>query len=303
MFALIKRKLSLKVSLTLTAIIVPIIVIGAWTLASRERGRLERMTIAQAEVAARTAARAYGALLEAGIDAGAFTLADLTQPTYEEIKGAGDGHPRFHTKFDSYTDRVMKDLLDATLESSPDFLFAVGVDMNGYAPTHDSKYNQPPTGDKTHDLNSSRAKRKFTDPVVQHDTANLQPSLVQFYRRDTGQDAWNVSSPIFVRGAHFGAFRVAVSIESLDADVRALQLELLLGFSVLGVVVIGAIFFMLRRSMKPLVALSTLGDQISLGEGLDQEIKVETTDEVGQMARSMDRLRASLQVVMSRLGE
>lgn len=304
MFELIKRKLSLKVSLTLTAIIVPIIIVGAWAITARERGRLEQLTINQASIAARTAARAYGTLLEVGIDSGAMTLDDLMHPAYTEIPGSADSdHRRYHTKYDGYTDRVVTGLLDATLESSPDFLFAVGVDLNGYAPTHDTKYSQPLTGNADKDLKTSRAKRKFTNDVVHNDVTNLLPTLVQFYHRDTGEDAWNVSSPIFVRGVHFGAFRVAVAVDSLQASTNAVRLEVILGFGLMGIITLAAIFFMLRRAMKPLAELAHLGDQISLGEGFDREIKASSTDEVGQMAQSMDRLRASLQVVMSRLGE
>ena len=66
---------------------------------------------------------------------------------------------------------------------------------------------------------------------------------------------------------------------------------------------VGFIFVMLRRSMRPLEHLATLANEISTGEGLDKPIKPATTDEIGQMAKSLNRLRASLQAAMGRLGE
>jgi HAMP domain-containing protein len=60
---------------------------------------------------------------------------------------------------------------------------------------------------------------------------------------------------------------------------------------------------MLRRSMRPLEHLTSVANQISTGEGLDQPIKPTTSDEIGQMAKSLNRLRASLQAAMGRLGE
>lgn len=304
MLQLIKRKLSLKVAAILTLIIVPVIAGGAILLTARETARVTALTLEKARVAAQTGARAYASLLEAGIDAGEFTINDLMQPAYEEIKGYDFGeNPRFHTKYDGYTDRVIVSLLDTTLNSSSDFLAVVGVDLNGYAPTHNSKYAQPLTGDRAKDLNGNRTKRKFNGPVQLKAAANVQPLLVQDFLRDTGETAWDVSAPIFVRGNHWGGFRVLVSKDTVLQNEAALRRELVLVFGLLGAVTVGFIFFMLRRSMKPLVELTELSDQISLGEGLDREIEPKSTDEIGQMAKSMNRLRASLQVVMSRLGE
>ena len=55
--------------------------------------------------------------------------------------------------------------------------------------------------------------------------------------------------------------------------------------------------------MKPLERLTALADEISSGEKLDQPIKPHSTDEIGQMAKSLNRLRSSLQAAMTRLGE
>jgi HAMP domain-containing protein len=112
-----------------------------------------------------------------------------------------------------------------------------------------------------------------------------------------------VSSPIFVKGRHFGAFRVAVSVDSIAAHKRSLLLQLAVVFGFLAVVTVGFIFVMLRRSMRPLEHLATLANEISTGEGLDKPIKPTTTDEIGQMAKSLNRLRASLHSAMGRLGE
>jgi HAMP domain-containing protein len=79
--------------------------------------------------------------------------------------------------------------------------------------------------------------------------------------------------------------------------------ELVIVFGFLVVVTIGFIFFMLRRSMRPLEHLASLANDISTGEGLDKPIKPTTSDEIGQMAKSLNRLRASLQAAMGRLGE
>ncbi|HEX7838126.1 MAG TPA: HAMP domain-containing protein [Kofleriaceae bacterium] len=304
MFELIKRRLSLKVSLILALITIPPMIAAAYYITAREAARVEELTINSGKIAALAGARMYGATLEAGIDAGFMTRGDVLEPTYEEIKGFDFGdNPRFHTKYDFFTDRTVIGFEDKLLASSPDFLYAVGGDINGYTPTHDSKFQQPLTGDRTKDLSGNRGKRKFWTQMHQNAAKSLEPVLVQPYLRDTGESAWDVSSPIFVKGGHFGAFRVAVSVDSIAAHKRTLLFQLIAVFGFLAIVTIGFIFLMLRRSMRPLEHLASLANEISTGEGLDQPIRATTSDEIGQMAKSLNRLRASLQAAMGRLGE
>jgi HAMP domain-containing protein len=115
--------------------------------------------------------------------------------------------------------------------------------------------------------------------------------------------AWDIAAPIYVKGHHFGGFRVGVSVSSITAHKRELLLRLTIVFGLLAATTIGFIFMMIRRSVKPLEQLAGLADNISMGEGLETPIRPASVDEVGKMARSLDRLRASLQVAMNRLGE
>jgi HAMP domain-containing protein len=304
MFELVKRRLSLKVSIILALITIPPMAVAALLITAREAANLEELTISAGKVAAMTGAEMYGAALEAGIDSGAIRLADLFEMKYEEIRGFDFGdNPRFHSKYDFYTDRVVLGFQDKILASSPDFIYAVGGDMLGYTPTHDSKFSRPLTGDPKKDLAGHRAKRKFWTPMHQNAAKNVEPVLVQPYLRDTGESAWDVSSPIFVKGRHFGAFRVAVSRDSIAAHKRTLLIQLVAVFGFLALVTVGFIFMMLRRSMRPLEHLAMVANEISTGEGLDRPIRPTTTDEIGQMAKSLNRLRASLQAAMGRLGE
>jgi HAMP domain-containing protein len=304
MFELVKRRLSLKVSIILALITIPPMVAAAFFITAREASNLEQLTINAGKVGSMTGAEMYGAALEAGVDSGAITLGDLFELKYDEIRGFDFGdNPRFHSKYDFYTDRAVLGFQDKILASSPDFLYAVGGDLNGYTPTHDSKFTRPMTGDRTKDLAGNRTKRKFWTAMHQNAAKNLDPVLVQPYVRDTGERAWDVSSPIFVKGRHFGAFRVAVSLDSIADHKRALLIELVIVFGFLAIVTVGFIFVMLRHSMRPLEHLTKLANEISTGEGLDQPIKSSTIDEIGQMAKSLNRLRASLQAAMGRLGE
>jgi len=304
MLELIKRRLSLKVSLVLALITIPPMVAAAYFITANESARIEALTISSGKVAAMSGARMYGATLESGIDAGFMTIGEVLEPTYEEIKGFDFGdNPRYHTRYDFFTDRTVVGFEDRLLESSADFLYAVGGDMNGYTPTHNSKFQKALTGDRTKDLSGNRGKRKFWTAMHQTAARNLEPVLVQPYVRDTGESAWDVSAPIFVKGRHYGAFRVAVSKDSIAAHKRTLLVQLVVVFAFLTVITVGFIFLMLRRSMRPLEHLASLANEISTGEGLDRPIRPTSSDEIGMMAKSLNRLRASLQAAMGRLGE
>lgn len=297
MLDLIKRKLSLKVSFILALISIPPMIIAAYLVTSGESKNLEELILDHGRASAISGAEMYGTVLEAGVDGGYFTMEDLMNPSYEEIKGFAFGeHTRFHTKYDYYTDATVMQFQDAMMESSPDFLYVHGNDINGYAPTHDEEAS-------TEDLAKNRTKRKFSGEMHAAAAKSLAPVLVQEYHRDTGEEAWDVSAPIFVRGQHWGAFHIGISRESIAEHKADLLIQLGIVFLFLTIITIGCIFFILRRSMKPLEKLATTATEISTGEGLDQVIKPGSTDEIGEMAKSLNRLRASLQAAMSRLGE
>jgi HAMP domain-containing protein len=304
MLDLIKRKLSLKVAIALQLITLPPMIVAAFLLSGRQTSHLEQVMMNSAVTAAKGGAKAYATLLESGVDSGVLTLGDVFDTSYEEIKGFDWGDaPRFHTKYDFYTDRTAVGLQDTILASSPDFLFVAGNDVNGYVPTHDSKFTVPLTGDRAKDFQANRAKRKFTKVAQAMAGHELEPFTVQPYKRDTGEEAWDVSAPILVKGQRWGSLHIGVSIASLTAQKRSLLIELFGMLGALGMITTGFIFYAIWRSMKPLERLTALADEISSGEKLDQPIKPTTTDEIGQMAKSLNRMRSSLQAAMARLGE
>jgi HAMP domain-containing protein len=248
-------------------------------------------------------AQGYGRFFDEGIDANILTVQDVFDTKYEEIKGYNfNGKPRYHTKYDFYTDRVVVSFLDRFLEGE-EVMAAVGADINGYIPTHTTKGMRPFTGNKEKDLAGNRAKTLATYDVAKRAGVNEEPILVQEYLRDTGERSWDVSSPIFVKGKHWGAFRMIISMAEIEKRRNVLIATLGALFLIFAIASAGIIFWMIQRSIKPLVHLTALADDLSTGERLDEPIKPTSIDEVGRMAKSLDRLRSSLKAAMSRLGE
>ena len=116
--------------------------------------------------------------------------------------------PKFNTDWDRLSDRDILPLEEAALTKSPSIVFVVLVDRNGYLPTHNQRYSQPLTGNAAVDLVNNRTKIMFMDLTGLSAARNLTPFLVQRYQRDTGETMVDLSVPVTVRGAHWGALRI-----------------------------------------------------------------------------------------------
>jgi len=299
----IRESLGLKITLKLAVLMVGLTAAAAIGITLMQTQSIEALTLETARVAAAIGARQYGEFFDGAIDGGQLTVADVFDRNYVEIKGYDfGGMPKYHTRYDAFTDRGVLVFQDKFLEHK-DFLFAIGVDENGYLPTHNSRFQAPVTGDAEKDLAGNRTKRKFDDPVGLAAARNVEPTLVQVYQRDTGETMWDVSAPIFVKGKHWGGFRVAVSMQRIGDRMLILLLTLVAAFGVFGVVTLTAMYLVVRGAMKPVQALTSAATRIGLGEDLDTPIRTDEVDEIGKLTKTIDRLRLSMKAAMSRLGQ
>ncbi len=298
----VRKSLAAKVALMLAALVLVLTTVAAVVITVNQRRQMEEATMEKARLAASLGAHQYGDILDAAIDAGTVSVGDVFDKSYVLIKGYDWGKkPKFHTRYDAVTDRMVITLLDKFLEDK-DFVFAIGVDENGYLPTHNSEFMKPWTGNPEKDLVGNRSKYMADHPIGLVAAKSLEPSLLQAYHRDTGEVMWDVSSPIFVKGKHWGAFRLAVSMDQITAHQRVLLLTLVGIFGAFLAFTVGTMFFVLQRAMRPVVELTAAAEQISLGEALETPIKSASVDEIGQLTKTIDRLRASMKAAMSRLG-
>ena len=301
--SVVRKSLAAKVALMLAVVVLVLTGIATVIITVQQRHELEQTTLEKARLAAGIGAQQYGDLLESAIDSGALTVNDVFDRNYVLIKGYDWGkNPKYHSRYDSVTDRLVPRLLDRILEDNKDFVFAIGVDDNGYIPTHNSRFTKPITGDSEKDLLGNRTKRIANYGEGLAAAKNLESSLVQIYKRNTGETMWDVSSPIFVKGKHWGALRVGVSMDRITVAQRMLAFTLVGIFAVFLAVTIGVMYVVLRRAMRPVVQLTAAAEQISLGESLETPIKSSDIDEIGMLTKAIDRLRSSMKAAMSRLG-
>jgi len=155
-------------------------------------------------------ARQISQLFEAAIERGEITLNQLMDENYREISGTDP--KQYLTDYVEFTDRVLPAIQDPIQKSDPRIVFSVAWAKGGYLPTHNPNYRLPQGKDPVWNNANCRNRRLFSDRAVKKVAANTKPFLLQTYRRDMGGGNFvlmnDLSAPIFIRGRHWGAFRM-----------------------------------------------------------------------------------------------
>jgi methyl-accepting chemotaxis protein len=155
-------------------------------------------------------AKLISAAFESAIDRGEIQLAQLMDETYREIPGTDPA--QYLTDYVNFTDRILPPIQDPIQKSDPRIVFSVAWAKGGYLPTHNPNYRLPQGPDPVWNNANCRNRRLFNDRAVKKVAANTKPFLLQTYRRDMGGGNFvlmkDLSSPIFVKGRHWGAFRI-----------------------------------------------------------------------------------------------
>ncbi len=292
------KRIGVKVALIVNIGLFVIMSLGTWLLIDRQNHSLEEQMLERGKIESIVGAKMISQILEEAVDNGVLKVEDFFDQQYVEIPGFDPA--KFHTKYDWYLDKSILSLQDEFLSDSS-VVFAVAVDNNGYLPTHNTIFNQPPTGDKEKDLQQNRTKRIFNDEVGLKAAKNLEKGFIQSYKRDTGEVLYDFSSPIYVKGKHWGAFRIGFSLDKINA-AKQIQLQSLIIFmGILGILSIILIVIIVNISLKPLKDLTVVAGNLADGRGLDLPIVPTTKDEIGKLAEVLERLRISLERAFQKL--
>ncbi len=293
----ITGKIGVKVSIIVNFFILIVMVIGTYILITKQSESLEAELLSRGQMQSIVGAKIVGKLIEEAIDNGVFTVTDAFDTNY--VQFGNFNPPKYHTKYDSYLDKAILGLEDEFLLDKS-IVFAVAVDKNGYLPTHNSRFQQPITGDQKKDLVGNRTKRVFNDPVGLKAAQNLKKGFRQIYYRDTGETMWDISSPIMVKGKHWGGFRIGIELTTIQQAKRKLMYTLL---AIMGTILILSIILtsvIVGRSLNPIRELSNRADELAHGRNLQEEIVSTRNDEVGELEASLNRLRLSMLIAMKK---
>lgn len=291
----ITGKIGVKVSIFVNLFIFIVMVIGTYILIDRQSKALEAELLRNAQTQSIVGAKMMSKVIEEAIDNGVFSVTDAFDTNYVPIGNFTP--PKFHTKYDTYLDKAILSLQDEFLEDKS-IVFAVTVDKNGYLPTHNSRFQQPITGDVEKDKVGNRTKRVFNDPVGLKAAQNTQKGFQQIYKRDTGQTLWDISSPVMVKGKHWGGFRIGIELTTIETAKKKLMLTLLV---IMGTILILSIILttvIVGRFLAPVKALAERADNLAHGKHLQDEIVATQHDEIGELQESLNRLRMSMLIAL-----
>jgi len=156
------------------------------------------------------AANRIGAEFEAALNRGDLTEFQLFDERYREIPGTNP--KQYLTEYVRFTDRVLPPIQDPLQNADPRIVFCVAWAKGGYLPTHNPNYSQPQSNDPVWNAAHCRNRRVYNDRAVKKVAHNTKRFLLQTYRRNMGGGNFmlikDLSAPIFVRGRHWGAFRI-----------------------------------------------------------------------------------------------
>jgi methyl-accepting chemotaxis protein len=200
-------------------------------------------------------------ILTAPVSEGKIRAEDLLALDYREIRGTeihslsrffnvvhvppeGFNPPKFRTAYDALVEQPLQEAFDQALEREPRLTFALILDLNSYAPSHNKRFTQDWTGRADKDLAGNRVKRFFTDNQVlvrgaRHGLGEIAENLpdrvsrgdfqgaadlseqggkrddflVQTYARDTGAIITVLTVPIYVCGQRYGVSLLGWSSE------------------------------------------------------------------------------------------
>jgi HAMP domain-containing protein len=111
---------------------------------------------------------------------------------------------------------------------------------------------------------------------------------------------WDISSPIFVKGKHWGGFRIGYSLEKIQAAKFRLGATIIAIMAAILVISFVLVYMAVNRSLRPIKTLTEISSRLADGD-INQKIEVKTQDEIGKLADVLERLRFSLKAAMERL--
>lgn len=154
-------------------------------------------------------------IAEDALDRGEIDIAALFDTDYRAIPGSNP--ERYDTRANDFADAHWRPELDRLVGSDPHIVSTACTDINGYLPTHTTKYSRAPTGDPAHDAAWSRNRRILADDSDKIAKASNKPFHISVFRREREGGGFdvvrNVYIPMFVRGRRWGDFEIAYKID------------------------------------------------------------------------------------------
>ncbi|HOW70896.1 MAG TPA: ATP-binding protein [Phycisphaerae bacterium] len=209
-------------------------------------------------------------VIEKAIANGLFTQDVMFKSGYERF---GTEHPaRYHTEYDYYFDQNVRTILNSFL-TSDHIYYSYVINQDGYVPAH---------------TDSSLAKTRIEEPPCQaegHD--GTRQASIQTRRDAGGHTYYEFHAPILVGGKRWGEFRVGIPVALVHNSVYRSVIGTVAISAVFSLLVVGVMFFLVKRSLRPLGELTHATGQMAAGN-LAIRCGYRGHDELGELARSFN---------------
>lgn len=116
--------------------------------------------------------------------------------------------------------------------------------------------------------------------------------------RVRGKNVYETRSPLL--DGQLGVVRVGLWAETVQDDVRATLLPIIGLIAACLALGVALSVMLASKTIRPILDLKAIADDISRGR-LDTSVSIQSNDEVGELGRSLERMRASLKAAMIRL--
>jgi len=284
------KKLSVKIVGILIIVMIAIMSVFTFYFVRWRSANMYADLLAKGRILAITGAASMERVLAEAVAEKRLTVDEIFDTNYLTIPGSNP--PKYTTRYDAYLERVVTPLEDAFLKDDQ-IVFAALVDHNAYLPAHNSKFALPQSGNPEKDKAFSRSKRIFDDPVGIAAARNTQEVLKQDYRRDTGENMWDISAPVYVNGKHWGAFRIGFSMAKTEARVAELRSHIIGAMLVMLLASTLTIIAVVTLLIRPLNRLTASAKRIADGQ-LEEEIPIVSDDEIGTVSAAFNRMTSSI---------
>jgi len=296
MFEWIRRKISLKIALTLVITLSIVMTFATFYIVESRTASLQHELRVKLRYYALLGAKTMAMVLENAISSGQLSSEKVFDTDHVPVALgflAESKVPKYHTAYDRYLDWGIRDLQDSMLEEDEALVYAILTDYYGYVPTHNSRYSLPLTGDPEKDRIGNQTKQIFKDAVSQKaakfKASDNQKVLFQSYRDESGKSVLDVAAPVTVMGRHWGAFRIGYDQHFTEILVSELRNSIII--SMLLVLAIASLtgFIVVNRMTNPLVALKQAAILLTRGR-VEKPLQVSTIDEIGELSQAFNTM-------------
>lgn len=172
--------------------------------------------VAEAEIIEKAgfAAQRASEIIEAGLSKGQVTMDELFDRDHQPIPNTNP--PQHIAQYSGFIDEHIQPVIEEIIASHERIAWSAVVDETAYLSTNALAVSKPQGDDPVWNTANCRNHRYFPDRAAKRAGVNQEPLLLQTYRRDMGGGKFvpmkDISAPIFVKGRHWGGFRIGYTV-------------------------------------------------------------------------------------------